>query len=97
MEIRFTNVAESELSEAVAHYNNQEDGLGQQFVAEVKDATARILSFPEAWPRLSARTRRCVIKRFPYSLIYQLREDHVLIVAVMHMRREPQTWRSRLR
>jgi len=32
----------------------------------------------------------------PYGVIYQIREETLLIVAVMHLGREPETWKSRL-
>ncbi len=71
-------------------------GLGYEFAAEVKQTLARILQFPDAWHPLSGRTRRCRTKRFPYGEIYQLRGDLVLIVAVMHLSRHPDSWKSRV-
>ncbi|HMD98943.1 MAG TPA: type II toxin-antitoxin system RelE/ParE family toxin [Terriglobia bacterium] len=60
-------------------------------------AIQRILQYPEAWSPLSARTRRCRTNKFPYGVIYQIRGDTVLIVAVMHLHRKPGTWKNRLR
>ena len=96
MKVEFLAAAESELAGAVAWYNEQSEGLGYEFAAEVKLTIARIIQFPDAWPRLSPRTRRCRTKRFSYGLVYQVRGDLLLIVAVMHLRRHPAAWRSRL-
>lgn len=57
MKVIFLVPAEAELNEAVAYYNEQGEGLGYRFAAEVKDAIARIIGFPEAWPELSVSTR----------------------------------------
>ena len=88
--------AEADLSDAVSYYNQQSEGLGHHFAAEVKQTLARILQFPDAWHRLSARTQRCRTRRFPYGVVYQLRGDLVLVVAVMHLSRHPDSWKSRL-
>jgi plasmid stabilization system protein ParE len=94
MKIRFASAAEAELAEAVAHYDGQMPGLGVAFLDEVEAALKRIAAFPEAWQKLSANTRRCRLHRFPYGLIYRVRHDSTLIVAVGHLHREPEYWRK---
>ena len=96
MEVRFLAPAHAELEEAVAYYETQKAGLGSQFTEEVKRAIQRILEYPEAWAPVSRRTRRCRTNRFPYGVTYQVRGDFVLIVAIMHLHREPRSWRARL-
>ncbi len=97
MEIKFLPPAEIELTEAVSYYNMQSEGLGFEFAAEIKRTIERIIQYPEAWTKLSKRSRRCRTNRFPYGVIYQVREETLFIVAVMHLSREPQTWESRLK
>jgi hypothetical protein len=96
MAVRFLAPAQAELAEAVAYDHSQEEGLGSQFAEEVKRTIQRIHKYPEAWSPLSKRTRRCLTNKFPYGIIYQVRGDVLLIVAVMHLHREPRTWKSRL-
>ena len=96
MEIDFLAPAEAEFVDAVVYYNMQSEGLGFEFAAEIKRTIERIIQYPEAWPRLSKRTRRCRTNRFPYGVIYQLREEKLLIIGVMHLGRDPQIWKSRL-
>jgi plasmid stabilization system protein ParE len=95
MMVEFLAPAQAELAEAVAYYDSQEQGLGSQFAAEVRRTIQRILQYPEAWSSISKRTRRCRTSKFPYGIIYQIRSNVVLIVAVMHLHREPRTWKSR--
>jgi hypothetical protein len=97
MRVEFLAAAEMEFSEAVSFYNEQSEGLGFEFAAEVKQTIARIIRFPDAWTKLSKRTRRCRTKRFPYGLVYQVRDGLILIIAVMHLRRHPDSWKSRLK
>jgi plasmid stabilization system protein ParE len=96
MKVEFLSASEAELVETVSYYNEQSEGLGYEFAVEVKRTIERIIRFPDAWTNPSARTRRCRTRRFPYGLVYQIRDDTVLIVAVMHLRRHPDTWKSRL-
>lgn len=96
MQVKFLSPARAELREAVVFYNNQKAGLGSEFAEEVKKTIARIMQYPEAWSPISRRTRRCRVNRFPFGVIYQVREDTLLIVAVMHLHREPNSWKARL-
>lgn len=95
MEVRFLGIAEAELLDAIAYYNGESEGLGYEFAAEVRRTIARIVEYPAAWPVLSKRTRRCRLNRFPYGVLYQRREEMILIVAVMHLRRDPESWKVR--
>jgi plasmid stabilization system protein ParE len=97
MEIVFLPPAKAELTDAISYYNMQSEGLGYEFAAEVKRTLERIVQYPDAWFKLSKRTRRCRTNRFPYGVIYQVRKETLLIVAVMHLSREPETWKSRLK
>ncbi|MFU8794274.1 MAG: type II toxin-antitoxin system RelE/ParE family toxin, partial [Dethiobacteria bacterium] len=90
------NIAEAELQETIDYYNRQSEGLGFEFALEVKDTISRIALYLQAWTPLSNRTRRCRTKRFPYALVYQVRKDFVLIVAVMHLRKDPEYWKTRV-
>lgn len=96
MIFKFLSEAEVELNEAVDYYNEQKAGLGFEFAEEVKNSLKRIVQFPEAWPILSRRARRCRTNRFPYGVIYQIRDDMILIVAVMHLKRDPDYWKPRI-
>ena len=97
MRIRFFGPAEAEFLDAISFYNTQSEGLGYEFAAEVNRTIQRIIQYPEAWAKLSERTRRCRTNRFPYGVIYQVREETLLIVAVMHLSRKPQAWKDRLK
>ena len=99
MNIEFLESATAELYEAIVYYNIQRQGLGLEFAKEVQDTIERIKQNPEAWTTISTskQARRCLTNRFPYGIIYQIRKNTILIVAVMHLKRRPQTWQSRLR
>lgn len=96
MKVEILAAAETDLADAVSYYNEQSEGLGYEFAAEVKQTIGRVLLFPDAWHPLSRRTRRCRTRRFPYGVLYQIRSDMILVVAIMHLRRHPDSWKQRL-
>ncbi|MBN2338701.1 MAG: type II toxin-antitoxin system RelE/ParE family toxin [Acidobacteria bacterium] len=96
MKVQILSTAENEFRQAVDFYNDQCEGLGYEFASEVKQTIGRIVHFPEAWTPLSTRTRRCRIRRYPYGVVYQIRDGYILVVAIMHLRRHPDAWKPRL-
>ena len=97
MTVRFLEVAQRELDEAIAYYNSQVPGLGDAYLVESVATIERIRRFPVAWQPLGKQVRRCRLRRFPYGLIYAVDEGNILIVAVAHTHRRPGYWRDRLK
>jgi len=95
--IDFTRAAAREYEEAVRFYNEASHGLGFEFADTVRGGLATICRNPEAWPLLSPTTRRLLLRRFPYGIIYTLRNDRVLVIALMHRSRNPIRWQERIR
>ena len=81
--------AQSELDEAFEWYESQANGVGERFLAEVVHAFGLIQKFPDAWHPLSANTRRCRLKRFPYGVVYAVEGQDLIVVAVAHLHRKP--------
>jgi hypothetical protein len=96
MSVVFLDPAKAELDEAVAYYDAQRTGLGDEFAAEVAAALRRIEALPGAWTPLTPNVRRCRTNRFPYGVVYTTRGDDILVIAVMHLRRKPGYWNDRL-
>jgi len=96
MKFSFLEIAQIELDEAIEYYNYELPGLGDAFLTEVLSALDRIGEFPEAWSPCSKRTRRCQTRRFPYGVIYQIRGQEILIVAIANLHRKPDYWRDRV-
>ncbi len=96
MKVDFLEIAEIELKESVEFLNGQSEGLGFEFANEVKRTIKRVTDFPEAWTKLSPNSRRARTNRFPYGIIYSHTEDEILIIAIMHLHRDPEYWKERL-
>ncbi len=95
MKFFFHPRAEAEFDASVDYYEECEPGLGLEFAEEVFGAIARILEFPNAWPPFTEHKRRCLLNRFPYALVYDIRGDRVRILAVANFARHPGYWKNR--
>jgi plasmid stabilization system protein ParE len=96
MKLKLLTAAKTDAAGAIAYYNSEEPGLGSEFAAEVRKTLERILQFPNAWTSVSKRVRRCQVNRFPYGVFYSLKNDVVVVIAVLHNHREPRTWQTRV-
>jgi plasmid stabilization system protein ParE len=97
--IRFHRAAREEAEAAVRWYNERVAGLGDDFRAELTAAVERVGEEPLVWPisQYDPRTRRHLLSRFPYSLVYVVRFDgEVTVAAVAHAKRKPGYWRNRI-
>lgn len=88
--------AKAELVGAIAYFDGQRDGLGDEFLAEVEKAIDRILDRPASFPRSTEQGhRKCLVKRFPYTLHFLEFEDAVWVMAAAHQRKHPDYWKER--
>ena len=97
MKARLVFPVDIELDEAIRYYDHQLPGLGFRFFQEVDAAIDRIRFMPEAWTKIGKRTRRCMLKNFPYALFYIAEADEILITAVAHLHRNPEQYKDRVR
>ncbi|MCF7949761.1 MAG: type II toxin-antitoxin system RelE/ParE family toxin [Spirochaetia bacterium] len=92
MKIEFSTIAYEEFKSAIEYYELQEIGLGIRFKYEVNESLKRIKRYPEAWQQETKSTRRFLLKRFPYKIVYYLENEIIIIVAVAHTHRKPFYW-----
>jgi toxin ParE1/3/4 len=92
-----SSAAESDLVEAIDWYEQQSAGLGAQLLEEVAALRERLATNPFQVPVLYRDARRASLRRFPYILIFRVRDEEVRLLAVFHTSRNPRRWRSRVR
>ena len=93
----FTPVARLELLEAVNYYESQGIGLGAKFSAEVWRTIERMEEDPYRLRPLPNGARRCLTHIFPYSIVYEILAERIVIVAIAHGSRRPGYWSRRLK
>ena len=91
----FRPEAEAELLDARNWYEAERVGLGAVFAAAVETTVTAILQNPLAHPRVKGDTRRALVRRFPYAVYFHPTGDEIIVLAIMHGRRNPRHWRSR--
>lgn len=96
MKFSFHPAAKFELTQAIDFYQTKEINLGAEFLDEVFGAIARIVEYPQAFPNFSPNTRKCLINRFPFAIIYQIRKKEIFIIAITHLSRKPGYWKERI-
>ncbi len=92
--VTFLALAQEELDNIFETYEYQ-NNLGYAFLDDVKETLQRIQFYPEAWHKCSAQTYRCRLKQFPYAIIYQKRDDNILVLAISNLRKKPTLWASK--
>ncbi len=85
----------NEVKASYEWYQNQTDGLGDDFLHELESAYQMIVEFPATWPIYNNHYRRFLLGKFPFSLIYREDKNIIYVVAIMHNSRKPGYWKNR--
>ncbi len=94
--VKFLRAAENEAQEAMNWYEDQERGLGKDFLNAVDQVISNIQKNPFAFPNIhGSPARRALTGKFPYSVIFSLEFEWILIISIFHSRRDPMVWRDR--
>jgi len=95
MTVELSPAAIADANQAFNWYEDQRDGLGLEFSAELRRMVGMLAEYPELGHVVFGETRQAVLQRFPYSLFYRLLPGAVLVVAVFHASRDPKIWQIR--
>lgn len=95
MRVVLTAEAREELREATRWYAERSKRAARRFVTAYKHARGLIEEAPERWAELEPGVRRVVLHKFPYSLLFAIEADVVVVLAVKHDKRHPDYWRER--
>jgi plasmid stabilization system protein ParE len=87
----------AEAREARRWYEERSPAAAGAFMAELDRAMEQIRQAPDRWPLYLHGTRRYLLKRFPYVIVYREVTESLQIVAVAHGRRRPGYWQRRLK
>lgn len=87
--------AESGIQSAFEWYESQRPGLGDQFLAAVRERLEAVRSFPESNPIIYRDIRCAVVSRFPYLIFYVVRPTRIAVLAILHHARNPAVWPRR--
>ena len=100
MKVRFHPVADAELMEAAQWYEDRSTGNGVRFISAAVDASFDSGKNPLQYPppptlRSRRHIRRRLLEGFPYSMIYEVLDTEIRVLALSHARRRPAYWLKR--
>ena len=93
---RYFPEAEVELNAAAQFYEDRQSGLGHDFLSAIEGAIQSIELAPRRWPVVRGPIRRCLVSKYPYSILYADYHDEIVVIAIAHLSRNPSYWLSRL-
>ena len=91
--VRFTPEARQDLKHGAVWYEDHRRDLGVDFATAIRAAVNLVAQEPRRWP-IKHGTLRYVLRRFPYTIVYRINENDVLILAVAHHRVDPSDWKA---
>lgn len=89
--------AKKDVKSAVTWYQKRSRKAALDFIEELDRAAETIRQAPERWPLGKNNTRRFLLWRFPFTLIYSEQESVITIWAVARGSRRPEYWERRLK
>ena len=84
------------MTEASVFYEAATSGLGVGFLDEVQRVINILREHPDLGKSVGRGLRAALLHTFPFSLIYSVEVNSILIIAVAHQRRRPNYWRDRI-
>ncbi|MCP4134591.1 MAG: type II toxin-antitoxin system RelE/ParE family toxin [bacterium] len=96
MKIEFIDPAGQELFEAYQFYKDQLPGLQKRFLDDFKNTINLIKTFPTAWTKVGAKTRRGLFKKFPHFVLYRYENNCIYITCIAHSHRNPEYYIDRM-
>jgi len=88
--------ADWELSEGAIFYTREANAkVGLAFILEYERALALLCAHPHIGAPWRNNRRRFPLRKFPYSIIYYVRDEQLRVIALAHHRRKPSYWAGR--
>jgi plasmid stabilization system protein ParE len=89
MPVDYHALAQAKVRSVRRYYGRAGAGLSTRFLTALNDAIARVADNPSTWPRGTYGTRSCLLRKFPYRLVYVEQPTRVFVLAVAHNLRRP--------
>jgi len=94
--ITFKSEVYDDIKAAYDWYESQRVGLGEDFLLTLEESYAKITRTPKLYQDIYKSVRRKLVRRFPYGIFFVIREDTIIVLAILHTKREPHKWQKRV-
>ena len=93
--IEISQYAENDIIEAYNWYQDITDGLGKEFLDKVDQCLSAISGNPEHFQLIEFHIRRSIFQKFPYAVFFEIWNNKVYVLGVIHTSRTPGIYRNR--
>lgn len=94
--VLFTEAARIDFTDAIKWYDAEAPEIADRFQNAIDEIVQRIEDNSHQFAPSSYNTRRAIVRRFPYLLIFREQSDVCYVVAMFHMNRNPTIWQKRV-
>jgi toxin ParE1/3/4 len=94
--VEFHEEAALESEAAVEWYLERSVLAASKFGDALNRAMEMIVEAPHRWPKGNHGTRRFILQRFPFVIVYRELPAAIQVLAIAHARRKPGYWKQRL-
>ena len=84
------------MESAIEWYGERSERAARRFLGAIDQSVSRIVEHPSQSPNYEFGTRRAVLHRFPYFIVFRECDSAIEIIAIAHGRRRPGYWRDRV-
>ena len=90
-EIRFLPEVEEDVMSAYSWYEEKVRGLGEEFLRAFYASSSLLSRNPLLYKKVYSDFRRILLRRFPYSVYFIIEGNKIIVFALFHCARDPQT------
>jgi plasmid stabilization system protein ParE len=84
-----------DIAAAFDWYEQEQAGVGREFLDELRATYDRVAEGPLKYPSLRSGIRRALVRRFPYAVYFAVEGEMIVMLAVLHVSRDPVEWQRR--
>lgn len=92
--LEFTEEARLDIQETVDWYDSRREGLGDEFLLSLEATVSNLQRNPFHYPLRYDQVRRILLRRFPYQVVFVMKEQTIGVPGVLHTRRDPTIWKK---
>lgn len=93
--LAFHPLVQEEVRDAYLFYESRKTGLGDEFIDALDQHLHLISDNPNLFAVDFKEVRKAPLKRFPFSVYYEIYEDEIFVYSVFHQSRKPKDWKER--
>lgn len=93
--IELSDEAEQDFDNSYQYYEEKSEQTADNFYRSIDESLEKISQNPHGYQEVHEDVRRFVVKRFPFSIYYRIKDIVVRVIAIFHTRRNPEIWQER--